>query len=424
MHNILVVDDELSIRESFSLILEGKHKVLLAASGEAALKAITSQKVDMVYLDVRMPGLNGLETLKRIKEIDPSLEVIMVTAVNEIQKASEAVKLGARDYVVKPFDVAKILKLTEQILIKKNILNEGLSAAKSASRKHPELIGQSDKIIEIIDSIENLKNNNKRVLILGEAGTEKELLAELIHNKTKGSKVPFNKLSLSQRMSPTEISILLFGQEKGASTIELSAKSGLLEQAKGGTLFIDNLECLPAEILKVLVSQQFSRIGSTVFIPIEAQIIGGSSTDLATTNKPVFDFFAEILIDVPPLRNRISDIPLLVKHFFEKYSDRYGKEVKITNAVLDALTSYPWPGNITQLKSLIEKTFLAHQSQEIVLDDLPIDILLKTSESIGNTYISTFEKQYVRNVFEKNKKDKEKTSVFLGISPQVLETKI
>ena len=231
---------------------------------------------------------------------------------------------------------------------------------------------------------------------MGEIGTEKELLAELIHEKNKGSKSPLIKLSLSQKMSSNEIKKLLFGQERGASTVELAAQSGLLEQAKGGSIFIDNLESLPEETLKVLASKHFSRLGSSILSPIEVQLIGGGSPSLAKKKKPVFDFFSEVLIEVPALRDRTSDLPTLVNHFFEKYSDQYGRELKITAPVLEALISYPWPGNTKQLEALIERIFLACPSSEIKPEDLPIDILLKTAGNIGGSFVASFEKKYIK----------------------------
>ncbi len=422
MPNILVVDDELSIRESFSLILEGKYQIHLAASGEGALKIASSQKIDMVYLDIRMPGLNGLETLKRLKEIDPDLEIIMVTAVNEVQKASEAIHLGARDYVVKPFDVNQILKLTEQILRKKNILKEGAAAQKSISKQTPELIGQSDKITGVAKAIEKLKDEH--VLILGEPGTEREVVAFLIHESSQRSNSPFKKISLFQEMSLLKTKSLFFGQEKGSSTADLAARSGLLEQAKEGTLFINNVESLPAEILKVLSAQTFSRLGSQAKNPIKARLIAASTTDLADKNKAAFDFFSQASIQIPPLRERISDLPLLINHFTDKYSTQYQKEIKFSKATLELLSNYAWPGNTTELEILIERFFLSSLCGEIKPQDLTIDILLKTSENLGSNFVAIFEREYIRSVFKKNHKDKEKTAMLLGVNPTVLETKL
>lgn len=372
MHKILVVDDELSIRESFSLILEDKYKVLQAASGEAALKNAADQKIDLVYLDIRMPGLDGLETLKMLKNIDPDLEIIMVTAVNDVQKASQAVKLGAREYIVKPFDVNNVLKLTEQILRRKSILSEGEEIQKKTGKRAPELIGQHEKIIKILKTIEKIKNDEK-VLISGEAGTEKELVARIIHEKSGRADLPFRSIHLSYEMSLLEIKSLLFGREKGA---------GLFEQAKSGTVFINNLESLPEEIFKT--------------IPIEARLIGGANSDPSVKNKGFFEFFSAALIEIPPLRERTSDIPLLVNHFLKKLNAQYGIEVKISIPALEALAAYSWPGNTQELESLMERLVLSCANNQISLENLPIDILLETTEGSGSGFISTFEREYIR----------------------------
>jgi DNA-binding NtrC family response regulator len=423
LHSILVVDDELSIRESFSLILKGRYRLRLAASGEAALKIISDQRLDMVYLDIRMPGMNGLETLKRIKEIDPELEVIMITAVNDLQSAGEAVKLGARDYVVKPFDVDHILKLTEQILRKKALLAEGNEVQKKAAREIQELIGQHERIIEISKTLSKIKRD-ERILILGEAGTEKELVANIIHEQSSRSAFPCKVAHLCPCMTVPQIKALFFGMGKGESVVDLEARSGLFEQAKNGSVFLNNLELLPEEIFKNVCLLEFSRTGSSLKIPIESRLMGGASADLVERNKEIFDFFSEVHIHLPPLRERTSDIPLLANHFCKKYSSRYEKEVKIDPPALEVLTNYSWPGNTHQLEGLMERLILSSATGQIEVEDLPIDILIEGDGSPGSDFISNFEKEYICAAFERSGKSKAKTAAFLGINPLLLETKI
>jgi len=432
MHNILVVDDELSIRESFSLILEEKYRVLQAASGEAALKLAAGQKVDLVYLDIRMPGLDGLETLERIKKIDPDLEIIMVTAVNDVQKASQAVKLGARDYIVKPFDVNNVLKLSEQILRRKSILSEGSEIQKKTGKSAPELIGQNEKILSILKTIDKT-GPEERVLISGEAGTEKTLVAQLIHERSRRADLPFHAIHLSRQASPLEIKCLLFGREKGASTADLEGKTGLFEEVKNGTLFIDNLESLPEEIFRAISALRFSRVGAgsqaresgaSTQIPIETRIIGGTNSQPDKMNKDFLDFFSANPIQIPPLRERSSDIPLLANHFIVKFNEQYGREVRVSAAALDALAGYSWPGNTQELQSLLERLILSCVRDQITLEDLPVDILLKTTEGAGSLFLPIFESEYVRGAFKKKGKNKEKTAAFLEINPVLLETKL
>ncbi|OGB87871.1 hypothetical protein A3H38_05695 [candidate division WOR-1 bacterium RIFCSPLOWO2_02_FULL_46_20] len=420
MHNILIVDDEYSIRESFSLILEGTHKILLAASGEVALKTIADQKVDMAFLDIRMPGMNGLETLKRIKEIDPDIEVVMVTAVNDVQKASEAIKLGARDYVIKPFDVDHITKLAQQILRKKSIQQQSEKIQNIAGLKLPELIGPGEKILAVIKSLGEIKDH-ERVLISGETGTEKETIAQIIHAKSSQSTLPYQATQLSSLMTPARIKALLFGWGKGESTVALDAKSGLIEQVKGGTLFIDNIETLPAEIFKTISSLEFSRSDDSTKIPLKARLICGSSSNLESTMQA---FFAQAHIQVPALRERNSDIPFLINHFVEQYGTQYGQDTRISTEALKALNSYTWPGNTQQLASVIKRLVLCSSTGKVDVDDLPLDILLKTSEAAGSNFISAFEKEYIRATYKKCGKNKEKAANLLEINPYLLETKL
>ncbi len=432
MPKILVVDDELSIRESFSLILEGKYDILQAASGEAALKLAADQRLDLVFLDIRMPGLDGLETLEMLKKIDPDLEIIMVTAVNDVQKASQAVKLGARDYIVKPFDVNNVLKLSEQVLRRKSILSEGSEIQRKTGKRAPELIGQSEQILSILKTIDRIKPE-ERVLISGEPGTERTLVAQVIHERSESADLPFRAIHLSRQISALEIKCLLFGREKGASTADLEGRIGLFEEVKNGSLFIDNLESLPEEIFRIISALHFSRVGpgsqareagASTKIPIETRMIGGTSNDLGKMNKDLLEFFSTNQIQLPPLRERSSDIPILANHFMERFNEQYGRDAKISAEVLDTLASYSWPGNTQELQSLLERLVLSCASDQINLEDLPLDILLQTTEGGGSTFLSTFESEYVRGAFEKKGKNKERTAAFLGINPVLLETKL
>lgn len=429
MQTILVVDDEVSIRESFSMILEGQYRVLLAASGEAALKTISDQKVDLTFLDIRMPGMDGIATLKRLKEIDPDLEVIMVTAVNDVKKASEAVKLGACDYAVKPFDVQHILKLAEQILRKKNILRESDLAKQKAGRNLYRLIGNSEKIKTISKIIENIKGD-EAVLLLGERGTEKELIANLIHQKSARAEKKLTTLNLGPTLTISQLKNLFCGRTTGASTVDLRAKNSLFEETKQGTLFINNLESLPEEIFQIVKTKEFSRLGSTrqaatpVKVPITTRLIGGATAKLAETNKAIFEFFSATLINIPPLRERTSDIPLWLNHYLEKYNQQYGKKLKFEPLALEVLVDYDWPGNLDQLADLVERLVLICAKPLIEINDLPFEIVLKSGAEAGKDYLSLFESAYIHKVFSLNKKDKHKTAIDLGISPIVLETKL
>lgn len=408
MHKILVVDDEFSIRESFTLILEGKYKVVTAASGEGALKTITDQKIDLAFLDIRMPGMDGLETLKRMKEIDPELEVVMVTAVNDVQKASAAIKLGAREYLIKPFDVDAVLKIADSILRRKVLIREGMEVQKEAHKKSPQFIGQNEKILAGLKTIEKIADKNLRVLILGEAGVEKEAVAEIIHENSTRSTSPFLIFHLSEVMSAAEIKLKLFGKGKGTTVVDLQKTPGMFEAARGGTIFLNNIEHLPAELISLL--------------PADVRLIAGSSREnLLEVSKENFDCFSEVIIDLPALRERISDLPLLANYFLRKYSDEHGRETpEIAPASLEALSNYCWPGNVAELEALVEKMVITVPSGQITPSDLPVDLLLNSSGSPGSEYISTFDQEYKRRILEYAGNNREKAAAILGINSSLL----
>lgn len=400
MNKILIVDDELSIRESFSLILGDKYKLLLAASGEAALKHAASQQIDLAYLDIRMPGLNGLETLRRLKEIDPQIEVIMVTAVNEVQKASEAIKHGARDYIIKPFDVEAIQKMTENLLRRKSQVAESEELKKESKKESLKLIGQSEKIEEVSALINKIAPKNLRTMIVGETGTEKEVVAAIIHARSARAGLPFLTYSLTTQLSPGEIKNRLLGWEKGSTTADLKKRSGLIEEARGGTLFIDHAEFLTFDLP-----------------PADARLIGGS--------KESVEFFAEVLISLPPLRERLSDLPLLINYYLEKYSLEFAREVsEVAPEVEEIFSNYSWPGNVAELKALLKRLVLNSAGEWLSADDLPVDFLLKTSSARGGNYFAQFEKEYVRRILDETGGDQARAAAILAVSPAVLEGKI
>jgi len=409
MDKILIVDDEMSIRESFSLILDGKHKIVTAASGEAALKHVSDQKIDLVYLDIRMPGIDGLETLKRIKEIDPAVDVVMVTAVNDVQKAGEAIRRGARDYIIKPFDVDAILKMTDSILLRKSQLIRGSAIQKEVHKTAPAIIGRNDKIESIIKTAKAVAPKNSRVLILGEAGTEKEAVAEFIHSISPRADLPLRSISLSGKMSPAGIESRLFGSGTGSTTADLERRPGLLEEVRGGTLFINHVEYLPPKP-----------------IATESRLIAGSSlADLAESSKEVFDLFSETLITLPPLRERLSDLPLLIEYFLEKFNEKHGKEVaELSPEAEELFSNYGWPGNTKELECVLERLVINASSQQITASDLPVDLLLKSSGAPGGEYLSQFEKSYIRKIVDEAGGDKEKAAAILQINPILIEGKL
>ncbi len=442
--SVLVVDDELSIRESFSLILEERYNVLLAASGESALKKLVDEKVDLAYLDIRMPGMDGMEALKRMMEIDNDLTVVMITAVNDVQKASEAIKLGAKDYIVKPFNVDDIQRMTEKIL-KKNELKKEAKEVRSAGEplKGLEIIGKSKAIIHIIELIERSAEDDSSVLIYGKAGVESKAVATTIHRESKRASKSFKTLNIMGK-AENLLKAALFGSGKGTSSETLKKEKGILEESNEGTLFLENIDKLPLSIQKEFAgsikNKEIKRIGSATPIPINVRIISTTSVDLKeltrqnSFSKELFDLLSETIIEIPPLSDRSGDIPMLLDYYREYFAGIYNKTISgFSEDALEVLTSYSFPGNTEELKNLVKQMVLKSEGDEITLKDAPLDIMIKsaafteTEESKNLTFeeiYSDLEKSFIKKILEKTNNDIEKTSKICGLNLSAFQAKL
>jgi len=441
---ILIVDDELSIRESFGLILEDYYNLLLAASGEAALKKTVDEKVDLVFLDIRMPGLDGLETLKRMKEIDDSLQVIMVTAVNDVQKAAQAVKFGAKDYVVKPFDVELIRNMTKKTLGGRELEEQGKKARAEGLRQEiPEIIGTSPRIEEVANIIENISRKDINILLAGEQGVEIEHFARVIHDKSERSSLPFKIIQIEKESKEAQIQ-KIFGSESGSSTFTLEKEKGILEEMGSGTLLIKNIDNLDLklqeELATTLKEKEIKKEGRNISQPFNARIISSTSSnpkELAASGKlsnSLVGLIGEAFLEIPPLRERSTDIPLFASYFLEKFNLKYNKEIKgFSKDCLEILSGYPWPGNVEELKSLVENLVLIAEEEYIAVDLLPIEILLRSSTFFATdeknkvtleSLWSDFEKDYIKDTLERANFDENKTGLILGLKSMALKAKL
>ena len=402
----------MSIRESFNLILSDKYKLFLAASGEAAVKYAVDQKIDLVFLDIRMPGIDGIETLKRLKDVSPSTEVIMVTAVNEVQKAAQAVKIGARDYVIKPFDVEAIQKLAADLLTRKSLQEE----TKKLSHKGQEfgLIGQSARITEINLLLESARKKRGGVLIVGEDGVEKERAARSVLSFGEG----FLSLDLKCARGP-QLKKLLLGEKRGQNLIELAKVVGLLDKAESGALFLDNVELLPPDLQETISQGDF-----------KGRLIFGTTVDLkaAGFNEGLLEKVSETVLNIPPLRERSQDLQLLLDHFLEMFSLKQGRSFKgFAPQALEALTSYVWPGNHEEMELTVQLLSLTSAGPLIEAADLPLNILL-AKESFtalsADELFSQFEKAHLKQVLDRVGGDRGKASTLLGLNRAALDSKL
>ena len=399
MRTILVVDDELSILESFRMILKENYRVLTAIDGLKALEILRNECVNLVILDIMLPGMSGLEVLSEIRKIDNDVEVIMVTAIKAVKTAIEAMKLGASDYIIKPFDVEEIKLVIDKTLRSGELAHE-VAYLRSELNKNFEfnnIVGQSPVMRQIFDTIIRVAKGDSPVLITGESGTGKELIARAIHLQSPRKNKPFVAVScpnLPDNLLESE----LFGHEKGAFTSATDKKIGRLELANGGTVFLDEISEMSlsnqAKLLRVLQEYDFVRVGGTKTISIDVRLIASTNINLKTAiTKGTFreDLYYRINVvplDVPALRNRREDIPFLVKHYFQKYKEElYSKTKKIQPTVMKLFENYYWPGNIRELKNVIERILTLYGDSDAILEEhLPVEI--KSGDNHHTSYNS------------------------------------
>ncbi len=385
---VLVVDDEESVRESFRLVLDEDYDVLDAADGARALEIVRSHTVDVVLLDIRMPEMDGIEVLERLKGLDDSLEVILVTAVKTVRTAVAAMKLGAFDYLTKPFEDEELLSLVRRAMEKRSLEREVTFLRSELARRHDrdEIVGEHPEMQKLERLVSHVARATTTVLITGESGTGKELIARAIHDRGPRSDKPFvpvNPAAIPDALVESE----LFGHEKGAFTGAHARKLGRFELAQGGTLFLDEIGLLRAEVqaklLRVLQEREIERVGGTRAIKIDVRIVAATNADLkravaaGTFREDLYYRLNVVPIAVPPLRARIEDLPRLVDHFVRRYNHELNKRIQgLTPDALALLASYGWPGNVRELQNIIERTMVLVEGPLIGPADLPLDLTL------------------------------------------------
>jgi DNA-binding NtrC family response regulator len=357
---ILVVDDEAGMRESLCEILaRDGYANLTAGDGWQAIQLVQEKPVDLVLLDIKMPGLDGIETLKRIKALHEQLPVVMVTGYGTIESAVQAMKYGAKDYITKPFVISNL----------RNVITENLkppaAAASSASGPYEGIIGQSPAMKRLFQTLAKVIASEATVLIMGESGTGKELVARAIHREGPRKERPFigiNCAAIPENLLESE----LFGYEKGAFTGAVARRIGKFEQADGGTLFLDEIGDMnlatQAKILRVLEERELVRLGAVNSVKINVRIIAATNKDLleavnaGSFREDLYYRLNVVPLLMPALRERKEDVPLLVKHFLLKYSEEYSKPMKsIPPQWLEMLKNYHWPGNVRELRNIVER---------------------------------------------------------------------
>jgi DNA-binding NtrC family response regulator len=433
---ILIVDDELIMRESLAGWLERDgHSIQTASSGEEALEKLQQTRFGILLVDIKMAGISGLDVLHSVKESDPDVAVVMITAFGSIPTAIEAMKKGAYDYMLKPFDPNELGVLIEKIIQHQEQTREVLYLKEEHKERtrFESMIGQSRPMQEIFDLIGDAAPMDSTVLITGETGTGKGLAAKAIHTNSSRFSGPFvtvNCGAIPEHLMETE----LFGHQKGAFTDAKETKKGRLELAHGGTLFLDEIGeigmRMQIDLLRVLEDGVFYRVGGTQPMEADFRVIAATNRDLENAIKEgIFreDLFYRLNVisfQMPPLKSRKEDIPLLAEHFLQRFSQETNKLIdKMNREAMDELMLYDWPGNVRELENAIERAVVVGKGRDILPEDLPI-FCREPSTGFKNNSLKEVEKTHIQQILEENQWNIARSAKILGIDRSTLYSKI
>jgi len=440
---LLVVDDDEGMRDTLTAMLRREYRVLRAASGEAALQMMEKEDVDLMLLDVRLPGINGFEVLKIARENYPYVEVIVISVLKELDAAVEAMRLGAYHYISKDFDLEGVRTLvqnaSERQELNRHVMRLSAEIAEHTDREF--VVGSSRNTREIIELVQKVAKLSATVLILGESGTGKELLARLIHRESGQPNKPFVAVNLAA-IPKDLVESTLFGHEKGAFTGAIRQQLGKFELAGGGTLFLDEIGDLrydlQAKLLRAIQEGEIERVGGTHPIKTDLRLIAATNVDLekavkaARFREDLFYRLNVIPIRMPALRDRIEDLPELALFFLRRYNVKFRKQIQgIAESTLEILSSYRWPGNIRELENLIERLVAVSDKDWITDEDLPYELHMAqldaqgpTSENLLERAVSTFERNFIIRALEKSGWNVTGTARALGIPLSTLKFKM
>jgi two-component system response regulator AtoC len=442
---LLIVDDEQSIRKLCMTVGEALGFTCLEAnSGETALALLEEQPAHMVLTDMVMPNMSGLEFLERVKKLLPRSEVAVMTGHGSVETAVQAMKLGAYDYIGKPFSPLEELRLFLRRMAEKVRLveeNQFLRERVDTETDLHGIVGSSAKIQDVLRVVSRLKDTRTPVLIAGESGTGKELVARAIHFRGSFANRPFVAVDCGS-LVPTLIESELFGYEKGAFTGALKSKTGLFQSANGGTIFLDEIGELPlemqAKLLRVLQEKEVRPVGSNQRTKVDVRVIAATNRDLeaeyrnGTFRKDLYFRLNVVTVHLPSLRERRSDIPMLVHWFLDRYAE--GSAMQVTNSAMKCLMQYDWPGNVRELENCVERAVALGDRRTIDIGDLPPTIASASpsleisgtphSTGLSSNDLEDIERATIERVFEQVKGDKVMAGKMLGISRATLYRKL
>ncbi len=434
---ILIVDDEFSVRHSLTAWFEDEgYTVDVASSGKEALAKLAENRWDIFFLDLKMPGMTGLELQKKIKEIQPDGTIIIITAFASVESAVEAMQSGAYDYLSKPFDPDYLALMVRNIIERKKLKEETASLKKTIDGVYTskEIIGESKGTQKMMEDIRAVADTGSTVLIRGESGTGKELVARAIHANSKRRYAPIvtiNCGALPESILESE----LFGHEKGAFTGAQYARKGKFEMADGGTIFLDEIgnisPKIQMELLRVLEDKKFFRLGGSKELKADFRTIAATNKDLeAAMEKGEFrnDLFYRLnvfVIEIPPLRERRSDIELLAQHFLNVFTSQMNKPIaKISPAAMKLLAGYDWPGNVRELENAIERAVVVCKAKEIKPSDFPFFNARPEEEASPDDSLESLQRKHIRKVLKQTGWNISKAAAVLQIDRVTLYNKI
>lgn len=425
MYSVLIVEDHDRLREQLGQFYEQEgYKVTTAACGEEGLQKLTQEKFALVVSDVKMPGIDGFQLARHVRERYPETDVILTTAFGNIKQAVEAMKIGASDYITKPFQPEVIRHVSEKLIERRRLLEEVKQLRQRINEEHQleNILSKSPKMLKVFDLIRSLAETDSGVMITGETGTGKELVARAIHNLSRRKDkqfVPINCGAFPETLLESE----LFGYERGAFTGAVQSRAGKIEFADKGTLFLDEIEAMAApmqvKLLRVLQQREVERLGGNRRAKIDMRVIAASNVDLTlclargTLREDFYYRINVIPIQLPPLRDRLEDLPLLVDHILSRHPVAKEKNVRqLTPNVLDQMLNYNWPGNIRELENILERAIVKCRGEIIEAVDLPappqrvVDSYHAKNgdrEISLKQWLSTSEKDYLRSLLIKYK---------------------
>jgi len=440
---ILIADDEQAARTSLGQILtEDGYEVALASEGEEALRLIAEESPDVLLTDLRMPGMDGHELLKRVRQSYPDIVVIIMTAHGTIRSAVQALHEGAEDYLTKPIDVEELEHLLKQAMVKRKLLSETRLLRERLDDKYnfENIVGRSGEMLDVFRLVEQVAPSQASILITGESGTGKELIAQAIHQRSPRRDMPFVKVSCAA-LPETLLESELFGHERGAFTGALARRAGRFEAAGAGTIFLDEVGDIPpgmqVKLLRFLQERQFERLGGNRTLTVDVRVITATHRDLPTLiregkfREDLYYRMNVIEIVLPPLRTRTQDVPLLVDFFIKKFAGPNGKKITgVSDETLVALLSYGWPGNVRELEHAIERAVIL--SRDPVLDIALFPSLprsepaprITTAPAVPGAPLEQIERDAILKTLEAVGGSTTRAATILGISPRTIQYKV